>query len=672
MKFYPPGPVTRYGIQLLKEGMEPLIIYTSGDGSIQWAINGGLAPYPNVQEGAFLQDGVAGFHPSFSFVEAKGARQAGVTTQATVYDPAEFDLPMEFTVPADSSDPVAAGKAIARVIRDWISSWDPDEPGKLEVITPDMGRWWCHPRLFRSPPERQFRAQARRLRQSYTWTARNDAAFWRSTDSVSEFKFKFSFASDNFRREDETGLGPQWAQTYDPADGGGTCGTDGKYARWFPEGNEDREVRNRFLGVNEVQTVEIDGEFDGGTWTYTVNGQTTSGMAPDIDAEGFQQAIEALSGVSEGDVLVEGAAGGPFKVTFLNNLGFQNITTSASGASLTPDGTASSVKVATAVEGTSAETETDMQVVTLKIGEAFQWPFPELGALDIWCRLNDDDEDPTGVRFRIFRHWVTLSRFEEGVETVILQRPLLFPPLWFEDWTVVAGVNGNARRFKLFRGKSNFLVLDWIDRNEVTPMGEGYRGSAWGMKVCPSPLLGLQWVPPSVEEFSVGVNATQTQSGHVYLTNFGDQKGYHRFLAYGPGTFRLGNVGTNNYIEFGPLLDGQIALLPTHPRLRGVVDLTPDQPEQELTIFQDFVKRLINLAVSNNTPPLLEWFESLLGIRPPQGELYHLLKGRFTGHIPPKPAGDAPTTVKIPVEIVDGNADSKIIAALTPLRRWPL
>ncbi|MGC7220089.1 hypothetical protein RBA39_23365, partial [Mycobacteroides abscessus subsp. massiliense] len=93
---------------------------------------------------------------------------------------------------------------------------------------------------------------------------------------------------------------------------------------------------------------------------------------------------------------------------------------------------------------------------------------------------------------------------------------------------------------------------------------------------------------------------------------------------------------------FGPLLEGQIAQITTLPRLRGVVDLSPDQPEQDLDEFQDIMKRLISLATNGNVPPLLEWFESQFGIRPPQGMLYALLGGRFTRPWPGKEEGMLP------------------------------
>lgn len=656
------------GAEILKERVEPLVLVTSSDGTVQWCIHGGLAPMANVQEGAFMPDGVQGLHPPVDFVEHKGARQHGVTTQHTVYDPAEIDLKIELTAVPTPSNPREAAAAMRRVIRDWIATWDPAQPSKLEWITPDMGRWTCYARLYKSPPDRQFRAQARRLRQTYTWTVRNDDAFWRGVDSVSDFRFTYSAASDAFMRDDSGTLGPQWQQTYTGA-GAGTCETDGNRARWFPSGNGTREVRNRLLGVNEVQTVTIVGLFSGGTWTLKYAGQTTSGIAWDASAAAVQAKLEALSNIAPGDVLVTGDHTTHYTVTFLATLGLQNVgTMEANGAGLTPDGTAASAQVATTLQGSTGTTTTDNQVVSVDIGEPYQWPFPTNGYLDLWGRMNNNDTTPTAVRARIGGGEIVLSRFNSGTETVMKRQPLLIPPAWWEDWSLVCGTPTNPRHFAVYRNK--FRVLQFKETGTGSQLGASYRGSGWGMKAAPG--LVSQAVPPSIDSFSVGVNATVTQSGHLSLTNFGDQDGYARYLCYGPGTFKIGNgPGATDYITFGPLADNQIALLTTLPRLRGVVDLTPEQPEQQLTQFQDFISRLIGLATSGNVPPLLEWFESLLGIRPPQGELYSLLQGRFTRAIPKKPVSGAPTVSKIACEIVNGNAESKIIAALTPLRRWP-
>jgi hypothetical protein len=173
----------------------------------------------------------------------------------------------------------------------------------------------------------------------------------------------------------------------------------------------------------------------------------------------------------------------------------------------------------------------------------------------------------------------------------------------------------------------------------------------------------------------VGYNAKTSPitTGFLPLTNIGDQDGWPRYLCYGPGTFAFGDgPSSQNMITFGPLLENQIVLVTTLPRLRSVVDLSVNQPpQQNLNIFQALLDDLISFATINNVPPLLQQFESFFGILPPQGVLYSLLNGRFTTPIPPKVEGVPATTAHIPVSITGGNANSKVVAALTPLRRWP-
>lgn len=163
-----------------------------------------------------------------------------------------------------------------------------------------------------------------------------------------------------------------------------------------------------------------------------------------------------------------------------------------------------------------------------------------------------------------------------------------------------------------------------------------------------------------------------TGSGSLTLTNTGDQDGWPRYLCYGPGTFAFGNgPGSSEMVTFGPLLAGQVVLLTTMPRMRSVVDVTPGQVGDPMTGLQDFIDTLVRLVTFDQIPPLLVWFESLFGIRPPQGILYSLLEGRFTNPIPgvPRPADAAASTIA--VTISGGSGSSKVIGALTPLRRWP-
>jgi hypothetical protein len=106
--------------------------------------------------------------------------------------------------------------------------------------------------------------------------------------------------------------------------------------------------------VAEVQTVTITGTPTGGTFTLTYSGQTTAGIAFNAAAAAVQSALEALSNIEPGDVVVGGGPGPgtPYTVTFLASLG-NVVQMSASGAGLT-GGTAPAVAVTTTTPGLSA------------------------------------------------------------------------------------------------------------------------------------------------------------------------------------------------------------------------------------------------------------------------------------------------------------------------------
>ena len=178
---------------------------------------------------------------------------------------------------------------------------------------------------------------------------------------------------------------------------------------------------------------------------------------------------------------------------------------------------------------------------------------------------------------------------------------------------------------------------------------------------------------PSASVFAPGGSGG---TGFAPLTNIGDQPAWAAHVVYGPGIFGFGNgPASTSMITLGtetdPILDGQIVLVTTNPRLRSIVDVSPGQPTQTLTGSQQFLEQLINLVTNGNTIPLLQWFESLFGIAPPQGNLYALLNGRFTTPIPGVPQPSLAQTQYIPVSITGGNSNSKIVSTVTPLRRWP-
>lgn len=71
--------------------------------------------------------------------------------------------------------------------------------------------------------------------------------------------------------------------------------------------------------TSEVQTVTLNGA-QGGTWTLTIGGQTTSALAYNISTANLQTAIQALSSVGSGNCTVTGSVGS-YTLTFSNTLG---------------------------------------------------------------------------------------------------------------------------------------------------------------------------------------------------------------------------------------------------------------------------------------------------------------------------------------------------------------
>jgi hypothetical protein len=99
-------------------------------------------------------------------------------------------------------------------------------------------------------------------------------------------------------------------------------------------------------GTAEIQTLTASGTVSGGTYTLTLNGQTTGAIAWNASAATVQAALEALSNVVPGDVLVGGGAfpGAPLTFTWYGNyigdaptlsVGTGSLTGSTPGAAIT-------------------------------------------------------------------------------------------------------------------------------------------------------------------------------------------------------------------------------------------------------------------------------------------------------------------------------------------------
>jgi len=324
---------------------------------------------------------------------------------------------------------------------------------------------------------------------------------------------------------------------------------------------------------------------------------------------------------------------------------------------------------------TGFTTGTDRQVAYITLGSHSSWTFWDEAYNDIWVRMGNDDVTPgdNGVRCRIRPGNVELSYFIAGVETTIRNIGVIVPPQPGEKWGIIAGVEGGDRTFKILRGKTGLSeVATVVEGGTGSLMGEDYRGVGWGLESGTS--LTIEITPADLRKFTAGDNVGEAQSGMLRRINMGDQPMWDRYTLHGPGTFYIGSgPGSTEMVKFGPLERGQVVQIRTDPRKRGVVDLTSVPPSpQQLTFWQQAVKDFLTFASGNNSSPLEEEILSKFGIMPPQGNMYSLLEGRFAKPIPPRPAAGPAQAYDVLVEGTGGDADTRIVAAGTPLRRWPL
>lgn len=94
------------------------------------------------------------------------------------------------------------------------------------------------------------------------------------------------------------------------------------------------EIAKPTVGVSVTKTITRSAA-TAGTFTLTVDGQTTSTLPWNATALAIQSALEGLSTVGEGNVEVTGSVGGPFTAVFSVAVPAM----SGTGTSLTPSGT---------------------------------------------------------------------------------------------------------------------------------------------------------------------------------------------------------------------------------------------------------------------------------------------------------------------------------------------
>ena len=125
-------------------------------------------------------------------------------------------------------------------------------------------------------------------------------------------------------------------------------------------GSDDTEYtvtsRTGGAGTNEVQTIHIDDDVDGGNFTLTYSGQTTGNIAWNAAANVVEAAFEALSTVGLGNGTVTGASP-TWTVTFTGDLAATAVSAITGSDVSLASGDATDVEITNTVAGVAAVAE---------------------------------------------------------------------------------------------------------------------------------------------------------------------------------------------------------------------------------------------------------------------------------------------------------------------------
>ena len=133
----------------------------------------------------------------------------------------------------------------------------------------------------------------------------------------------------------------------------------------FGSDTTEYTVTSRTLGsgTNEVQTIEIDDDVSGGTFTLSYGGQTTGALAYNSSAAIIEAALEALSTLGLGTATVTGASP-TWTVTFTGTMASTNATIISGDGLLLTGGDATTVTVTETLAGVDAVAEIQTMTAT--------------------------------------------------------------------------------------------------------------------------------------------------------------------------------------------------------------------------------------------------------------------------------------------------------------------
>jgi hypothetical protein len=214
-------------------------------------------------------------------------------------------------------------------------------------------------------------------------------------------------------------------------------------------------------GVNEIQVLE-GSDLSGGTFTVASSGDVTDSLAFDVSADELKQAIEALSDMGNGNVLVTGGPLGQeqFIVEFIGDLGSTDIATLTTNTSALLNG--GWAGGASKITYSDVEVPTDTNVTRRQILRS------KPGAVGVFY-IDIDEEDVTSNTFSSTK---LDSELEPDVAVVMLDSNGVDTNLSRH------GVPPNYKRVVSAYQNRMFFGVNYVERSMVTISGDSATGVA--------------------------------------------------------------------------------------------------------------------------------------------------------------------------------------------------
>jgi hypothetical protein len=136
--------------------------------------------------------------------------------------------------------------------------------------------------------------------------------------------------------------------------------------------------------VNCVQTITLLGSPDGGTWTVSYGGYTTTALAPNVSAATLQSTLQALTSIGAGNVTVTAPQPWTYVATFGGTLAFKPITLMTADHHLLTSSANNTINITIAMTtpGTTARTANTGVIIPVRQGRIWAGQLTSIDVVD--------------------------------------------------------------------------------------------------------------------------------------------------------------------------------------------------------------------------------------------------------------------------------------------------